>query len=71
MLLETFEHEVDTSRVRRTLEYGWSCDVLALQIRSPAQRNFATTLPSPEYDIAAQVFKGSYWSRQRAVLTGF
>ena len=51
----------------KALEYGWSRDVLTLQIESGlAQRegkvtaNFQTTLPSPQSDLARQTFKDPY-----------
>ena len=51
----------------RTLEHGWSRNILALQIEAQAHRrqgkaqtNFPTTLPPPDSDMAAQVFKEPY-----------
>jgi len=51
----------------RTVEHGWSRNVLAVQIDSrshlrhgKAQNNFPTTLPPHESDMAAQVFKDPY-----------
>ncbi|MGA2977046.1 MAG: PDDEXK nuclease domain-containing protein [Spirochaetia bacterium] len=51
----------------RTLEHGWSSNILALQIEAQAHRrqgkaqtNFPTTLPSPDSDMAVQVFKDPY-----------
>lgn len=51
----------------RTLEHGWSRNILALQIEAQAHRrqgkaqtNFPTTLPPPDSDMAAQVFKDPY-----------
>lgn len=51
----------------RTLEHGWSRDVLGLQIRGQAhlrhgkaQNNFPATLPPPASDMAVQVFKDPY-----------
>jgi predicted nuclease of restriction endonuclease-like (RecB) superfamily len=48
----------------RTLEHGWSRDILGLQIQGQAHRrhgkaqnNFPATLPPPESDMAVQVFK--------------
>lgn len=68
VLLEKLEHDEDRLwYAARTLEHGWSRDVLNLQIRSQAhqrqgkaQHNFAATLPPPESDMAAQVFKDPY-----------
>lgn len=51
----------------KTLEHGWSSNILALQIEAQAHRrqgkaqaNFPTTLPSPDSDMAVQVFKDPY-----------
>lgn len=51
----------------RTVEYGWSRNVLAAQIDSrshlrhgKAQNNFPATLPPHESDMAVQVFKDPY-----------
>jgi predicted nuclease of restriction endonuclease-like (RecB) superfamily len=51
----------------RTLEYGWSRNILALQINAQAHRrqgkaqtNFPATLPPQDSDMAAQVFKDPY-----------
>jgi len=51
----------------RTLEHGWSRNILALQIEAQAHRrqgkaqtNFPATLPPPDSDMAAQVFKDPY-----------
>ena len=51
----------------RTLEHGWSRNILALQIeaqthrrQSKAQTNFPATLPPPDSDMAVQVFKDPY-----------
>ena len=51
----------------KSLEHGWSRDILALQIQSRAhtrhgksQHNFASTLPPADSDMAAQVFKDPY-----------
>jgi predicted nuclease of restriction endonuclease-like (RecB) superfamily len=51
----------------KTVEYGWSRNVLALQIDSlshlrhgKAQNNFPVTLPPPASDMATQVFKDPY-----------
>lgn len=51
----------------KTIEHGWSRNVLAVQIQGQAQlrhgkaqNNFPTTLPPPESDMAAQVFKDPY-----------
>lgn len=52
--------------VRKTLENGWSRDVLVMQIESGLHRrvggtvnNFALTLPPEDSDLASQVFKNS------------
>ncbi len=51
----------------RAIQHGWSRDVLELQITGRAHErqgkaitNFATTLPPPDSDMAAQVFKDPY-----------
>lgn len=51
----------------RTVEHGWSRNILALQIESrshlrqgKAQNNFPATLPPPESDMAVQIFKDPY-----------
>jgi predicted nuclease of restriction endonuclease-like (RecB) superfamily len=51
----------------RTLEHGWSRDILGLQIQGQAQRrhgkaqnNFPATLPPVDSDMAVQVFKDPY-----------
>jgi predicted nuclease of restriction endonuclease-like (RecB) superfamily len=52
---------------RQTAENGWSREILVLQIESglherqgKATHNFALTLPPPDSDMAAQVFKDPY-----------
>ncbi len=52
---------------QQTLEYGWSRNILAMQIESraiarhgKAQNNFPTTLPPLDSDMASQVFKDPY-----------
>jgi predicted nuclease of restriction endonuclease-like (RecB) superfamily len=52
---------------RKTLEHGWSRNVLVLQIESraidrqgTAQNNFPTTLPPTDSDMAVQIFKDPY-----------
>ena len=52
---------------RKTVENGWSRNVLALQIESglhlrlgQASNNFARTLPDPSSDLAAQLLKDPY-----------
>jgi predicted nuclease of restriction endonuclease-like (RecB) superfamily len=59
---------------RSTLQHGWSRNILALQIEGraierygKAQNNFAVTLPPPDSDMAAQVFKDPYPMNCRAV----
>lgn len=51
----------------RTLEHGWSRNILAFQIEAQAHRRqgkaqtkFPATLPPPDSDMAAQVFKDPY-----------
>lgn len=51
----------------RTLEHGWSRDILSLQIQGQAHRrhgkaqnNFPSTLPPVDSDMAVQVFKDPY-----------
>lgn len=51
----------------KTVEHGWSRNVLVVQIdgrsyqrHGKAQNNFPTTLPPPDSDMAAQVFKDPY-----------
>ncbi len=51
----------------KTLEYGWSSNILVLQIEAQAHRrqgkaqtNFPATLPPPDSDMAVQVFKDPY-----------
>jgi predicted nuclease of restriction endonuclease-like (RecB) superfamily len=53
--------------VRRSVEQGWSHNTLSLQIESRAHKrhgkaltNFKATLPSPDSDVAAEVFKDPY-----------
>lgn len=51
----------------KTVEHGWSRNVLSLQIQhqahlrhGKAQNNFPATLPPPDSDMAAQIFKDPY-----------
>lgn len=51
----------------RTVEHGWSRNILAIQIETrahlrhgKAQNNFPATLPPPDSDMAAQIFKDPY-----------
>jgi predicted nuclease of restriction endonuclease-like (RecB) superfamily len=51
----------------RTVEHGWSRNILALQIaarvhlrQGKAQNNFPATLPPEDSDMAAQIFKDPY-----------
>lgn len=53
--------------MRRTIEHGWSRNVLALQIKSAAHaragkavHNFNRTLPPPQSDLAEQALKDPY-----------
>jgi predicted nuclease of restriction endonuclease-like (RecB) superfamily len=64
--------KLDRSELRlwyaaKTLEQGWSRNILALQIEAQAHRrsgkaqtNFPATLPPPDSDLAVQVFKDPY-----------
>ena len=51
----------------KTLEHGWSSNILTLQIEAQAHRrqgraqsNFPATLPPPDSDMAVQIFKDPY-----------
>ncbi|HIJ95053.1 MAG TPA: DUF1016 domain-containing protein [Desulfuromonadales bacterium] len=51
----------------KTLEHGWSRNILAIQIEGHAQQrfgraqnNFPATLPPPNSDMAVQIFKDPY-----------
>lgn len=53
--------------MQKTIENGWSRDILSLQIKSGLHlrqgsvvTNFHVTLPSPQSDLAQQVFKDPY-----------
>lgn len=53
--------------MQKTIENGWSRDILSLQIKSSlharqgsAITNFTATLPAPQSDLAQQVFKDPY-----------
>jgi predicted nuclease of restriction endonuclease-like (RecB) superfamily len=53
--------------IRRTIEHGWSRNILALQIQGRAHErfgkaisNFKATLPPVDSDLATQVFKDPY-----------
>ena len=53
--------------IARTLEQGWSRDVLAMQLKSrlygrsgKAVSNFSSTLPAPQSDLAQQTLKDPY-----------
>lgn len=62
--------KVDEERLwyaQKAYEYGWSHNILAIQIETKAhlrqgkaQNNFPRTLPSTESDMAVQVFKDPY-----------
>lgn len=59
--------EVRLWYARKTVEFGWSRNILVLQIESRlheregrAAHNFQAALPPPESDMAAQVFKDPY-----------
>jgi predicted nuclease of restriction endonuclease-like (RecB) superfamily len=52
---------------RKAIEHGWSCPVMALQIkqrlhlrRGKAVNNFEATLPPASSDMAAQIFEDPY-----------
>ena len=68
VLLEKLDHDQDRLwYAARTLDHGWSRDMLSLQIQGQAhlrhgkaQNNFLSTLPPPESDMAVQVFKDPY-----------
>jgi predicted nuclease of restriction endonuclease-like (RecB) superfamily len=68
LLLDKLNHqETRCWYAQKTLENGWSRDILALQIESSlyerqgkAANNFALTLPPCDSDMAAQVFKDPY-----------
>jgi len=56
-----------TLYIHKTVEHGWSRNVLALQIESrlhdregQAVTNFAETLPAPQSDLARQTIKDPY-----------
>lgn len=60
-------HEERLWYAARTVEYGWSRNILAMQIETrahlrhgKAQNNFPTTLPPEDSDMAAQIFKDPY-----------
>ena len=62
--------KIDEERLwyaQKAYEYGWSHNILAIQIETKAhlrqgkaQNNFPRTLPSTESDMAVQVFKAPY-----------
>lgn len=60
-------HEDRLWYAARTVEHGWSRNILAMQIETrarlrhgQAQNNFPTTLPPEDSDMAAQIFKDPY-----------
>ena len=67
-LIEKLEHpEARLWYAQKTIENGWSRDILALQIESSlrerqgrAVTNFPVTMPPSDSDMAAQVFKDPY-----------
>ncbi|THJ16470.1 MAG: DUF1016 domain-containing protein [Nitrospira sp. CG24D] len=67
-LLEKLEsRELRLWYAAKTLEHGWSRNMLAAQIEAQAHRrqgkaqtNFPATLPPPDSDMAVQVFKDPY-----------
>ena len=67
-LIEKLEHpEARLWYAQKTIENGWSRDILALQIESGlrerqgrAVTNFPVTMPPSDSDMAAQVFKDPY-----------
>lgn len=67
LLEKTDDEETRIWYARKTIENGWSRNVLALQIelklhtrQGKAVTNFKETLPPPDSDMAAQVFKDPY-----------
>ncbi len=68
LLLDKLNHqETRCWYAQKTLENGWSRDILTLQIerdlherQGKAANNFALALPPPDSDLAAQVFKDPY-----------
>jgi len=68
VLLEKLDQDQDRLwYAARTLEHGWSRNILSLQIEGQAhlrqgraQTNFPATLPTAESDMAVQVFKDPY-----------
>jgi predicted nuclease of restriction endonuclease-like (RecB) superfamily len=68
VLLEKLDQDQDRLwYAARTLAHGWSRNILSLQIEGQAhlrqgraQNNFPATLPPPDSDMAAQVFKDPY-----------
>ena len=53
--------------IRKTIEHGWSRDILALQVETGLHRrqgravtNFSRTLPLPQSDLAQQILKDPY-----------
>jgi predicted nuclease of restriction endonuclease-like (RecB) superfamily len=67
-LLERLDNpELRTWYAQKTIENGWSRNILAIQIENclheregKAQTNFAATLPSPQSDLARQTIKDPY-----------
>lgn len=68
VLLEKLDQDQDRLwYAARTLEHGWSRNILSLQIEGQAhlrqgraQTNFPATLPTAESDMAVQIFKDPY-----------
>lgn len=68
LLLEKISGPVErTWYARKTIEHGWSRDVLQIQIKSDLYRrqgkavtNFKKTLPPPQSDLAHQMLKDPY-----------
>ncbi len=61
------DREVREFYVRKTIEHGWSRDVLELQIETGLHKrqgkaitNFTHTLPPPQCDLAQQILKDPY-----------
>ncbi|MBE7380477.1 MAG: DUF1016 family protein [Leptolyngbya sp. SIO1E4] len=67
LLSKLKEPEVRFWYAQKAIEYGWSRDILVMQIESNlfgrqggAITNFASTLPSPQSDLAQQLIKDPY-----------
>jgi len=61
------DHDLRLWYARKTIENGWSRNILAVQIETKLHRrigqtanNFEATLPPAEFDMANQIFKDPY-----------